>query len=79
MQKPFEIWTVYRGTFPQIQYRPGYQARRFDIVSGKEPIDSGVTYTCVDLDPLREPLESRGLVKLMRSEQDDPSIIESWI
>jgi hypothetical protein len=66
-------WTVYDR--PR-DHSVGFIARRFEIGSGvttpTEDVLSG------ELEHLREVFERAGLVKIMRSEGDEPQIVESW-
>jgi hypothetical protein len=70
----FTSWTVYDR--PR-DHPIGFIARRFEVGSG------GVTPTgdtlTGELEHLRETFEQAGLVKILRSEGDEPQIVESWI
>ena len=68
------IWTVYDHPkdFPH-----SFVARRFEV-RGPFPV---VTDDIVqgELEIIRESFRQAGLVKLMRNDDDDPKIVESWI
>ena len=63
------VWTVFAHPrdFPN-----SYVARRFECDA---PTGDAVG---ADLDALRHALERAGLVCIMRAEEDDPAIVETW-
>jgi hypothetical protein len=66
-------WTVY--DHPR-DHPVGFIARRFEIGSSVAmPTEDVLTG---ELEHLREVFERAGLVKIMRSEGDEPQIVESW-
>lgn len=67
------MWTV----FDRPRDHPsGFIARRFETGSDvKTPTEDMLTG---ELEHLREVFERAGLVKIMRSEGDEPQIVESW-
>jgi len=70
------IWTVYDN--PN-DYPGKFVARRFDVdASGPRPSESLII--AQSLEVLRDTLQFElGLVKLMRSPEDDPKIVETWL
>jgi hypothetical protein len=66
-------WTVYDR--PR-DHPVGFIARRFEI-SGNVVTPTQDTLTG-ELEHLREAFERAGFVKIMRSESDEPQIVESW-
>jgi hypothetical protein len=71
-----DIWVIYYNTSDH----PGVYAlrRQWPQADGTVVCDPQ-GYTCPKIEPLQELLEHRGLVKLMRSPEDDPVIVETWI
>lgn len=65
------IWVVYDHP---VDWPDWYVAREW---VGMEPSASVILER--DLDRLRAQLEAKGLVKLMRNEEDDPAILETWL
>lgn len=69
------MWTVY--DHPR-DYPEGYIARRWDI--GKNTsLPTADVIRAKNLRTIRDKMTNMGLVKLMRSDGDDPTIVESWI
>lgn len=69
------MWTVYRH--PR-DYPDKYVARLFEVdARGPRPI--GVIEVADKLTHLQDLMLDMGLVKLMRSPEDDPVIVESWL
>lgn len=70
MSKTFEMWTVYDSPtdFPDL-----FVARRWLLDRPTEEVLQDKT-----LDGLRRKLR-QGLVRLERSPQDDPKIVETWL
>ena len=70
------VWTVYDLGMPP--YPNNYIAWKFSVANGK------VTRTeehmiAPHLEMIQRELQRRGLVKLMPTKEDDPSIIETWL
>lgn len=65
------IWVIYNHPKDHPNY---YVARRWDGMKATDDILKNKS-----LVKIRRDMESRGLVKLMRNDDDDPCIIESWI
>lgn len=65
-----QIWTVYDHP---LDYPLFYVARRFDGL-----VETNDIMTNTNLEVIRCDLSSMGLVHLMRSDSDDPKIIECW-
>lgn len=65
------IWTVFDHPrdFPHC-----FVARRFE---GERA--TGDVIVCRDLEPLRDEMERRGLVKIDRFPEDHPNVVESWL
>ena len=69
------VWTVYER--PK-DYPIGWVARMFEITrAGPKP--TGCVIKCAALQPIQEKLARAGLVKLPRSVEDEPQVVESWI
>jgi hypothetical protein len=70
------MWTVYDN--PK-DYPGKFVARRFDVdASGPKP--SASIIVAEDLETLQDILQfEMGLVKLMRSPEDEPQIVETWL
>ncbi len=69
-----EIWTIYaRPT----DYPHGYEARKF-MIGGGEARPTDVTHRGHTLDQVRAKLP-HGLVRIYRSPEDDPVIVETWL
>jgi hypothetical protein len=66
------MWTVYDR--PR-DHPGGFIARRFETGDGVTPTEDVLTG---ELEHLRETFEYAGLVKMPRSENDEPQIVESW-
>lgn len=58
--------------FPQ-----GYVARLW--LTLPENVATAFTMRCVELAPIQDFLESLGMVKLYRSPDDQPHVLETWI
>lgn len=69
------MWTVYER--PK-DYACGFVARLFEI-TGPEPKATHFALKSIELEPIREKLTRAGLVKLTRSPEDEPQIVESWL
>lgn len=69
------IWTVYDhpGDYPG-----HYVARRFVTDANGSTATSEVMIS-TNLNEIRTTLESKGLVRLLRSAEDDPTIMEVWL
>jgi hypothetical protein len=70
-----DMWTIYDHPrdFPN-----SYVARLFQVEAGK----SGATETIIvndDLELIRKEFESCGLVCIIRADDDDPVILETWL
>jgi hypothetical protein len=77
MSNKLAIWTVYKH--PK-DYPDKYVARRFDV-DGRGKVRPSDSVIITDgLDQLRDVLQHElHLVKLMRNEEDDPVIVETWL
>ncbi|MBR0753537.1 hypothetical protein JQ604_15215 [Bradyrhizobium jicamae] len=70
-------WVVY--DHPR-DHPDAFVARRWEVIRGTpEPVPTQDMIGGVDLSELRACLGDAGLVKLSRSEGDQPQIIEVWI
>jgi len=76
MTEKLAIWTVYEHP---ADYPDKFVARRFDVdASGARP--SASILVAPDLETLRDILAFElHLVKLMRSPEDQPHIVETWL
>ena len=68
------IWTVY--DHPR-DYPNGYVARRW--LTLPVPRATNEVIIADKLDDIRDQLEAKGLVKLMRDPSDEPQIVETWL
>jgi len=68
------IWTIYDR--PK-DYPDGFIARMHEVARG-EPLATDKVVTGA-LEDIREIFWQAGLMKLSRSEGDEPQIVESWI
>jgi hypothetical protein len=76
MTETLAIWTVYRHP---TDYPDKFVARRFDV-DGSGPKPSASIIISGDLDALRDILcYELHLTRLMRNEDDEPQIVESWL
>jgi hypothetical protein len=69
------MWVVYDrpSDFPD-----RYVARQHIIgIAGQQPTDR--TMVSLSLDSIRAALANLGLVRVIRSEEDDPVIVETWL
>jgi len=70
------LWTIYKHPkdFPD-----SYVARQFEVTpdQGARPTASIVIASSLEF--LREQMMDMGLVKLARSPEDDPVIVETWL
>lgn len=64
------IWTVYNNP-------DGYMARRHEVLEGKER--ATLDTMKADLGGLQEVFREAGLIRMERSPEDDPVIVEAWI
>lgn len=70
-----EMWTVYDHP---TDWPDGYIARKWVILpTGPHATDECIVATGVSA--IRNRFEEMGLVKLARSPEDDPSIMETWV
>ena len=70
------MWTVYDNP---ADYPGKFVARLFDIRYGA-PRPTASIIVMEDLEKLRDVLQfEMGLVKLMRSPEDEPQIVETWL
>jgi hypothetical protein len=69
------IWTVYShpADFPH-----SYVARRFEVGGGGEPVATG-DIVQGELSMIRASFACCGLACLARNEDDDTTIVESWL
>jgi hypothetical protein len=69
------VWTVY--DHPS-DYPYDYVARLFVVThEGVRPTDSVLIES--DIEEIRSRMISDGLCRLMRNEEDDPVIMETWL
>lgn len=73
MAEPLSIWTVYDHP---ADYPTCYVARRFEIVAGRVVATRDV-FVSPYLYVIRAMIP--GLVRIERSPEDDPTILESWM
>lgn len=75
MADALTMWTIYDhpSDFPD-----GYIARRWEVTAGVTAATSD-TLVNSDLEPLREEMLARGLHRLHRDTNDDPTIVETWL
>jgi hypothetical protein len=68
------MWAVYDhpADFPD-----SYVARKWLTLPKVSATDEKII--CSSLDDIRDEMEARGLVCLMRNPQDDPCIVETWL
>lgn len=73
-KEALQIWTIYDKHHTE---SPSYNATLFNI----RP--DGTTYAIAtlwgNLEKLREEMENRGLCRMDRDPDDDPSVVESWL
>jgi hypothetical protein len=70
------MWTVYDSPS---DYPGQFVARLFEV-DGDGPRATGSMVVADDIEKLRNMFEfEMGLVKLMRSPEDDPVIVETWL
>ena len=69
------MWTIYKH--PK-DYPKSYVARLFEV-DADGPRPTGSIVVAATLDRLQYEMEEMGLVKLMRSPEDDPVIVETWL
>lgn len=69
------MWTVYDhpSDFPEC-----YVARKF-LAHAEGAVATDEIIVCEDLTAIREVLAVKGLTPLMRNEEDDARIIETWV
>lgn len=58
---------------------PGFFVARLAVVSGRAPHITSFALKDENLERIRDALQNLGLVKLDRSPEDDPVILETWI
>jgi hypothetical protein len=68
------MWTVYEKP---TDYPDGYVARRFEVAGGVTA--TVMTLKSRELEPIREKLSRAGLVRLDRTPDDEPQIVETWL
>lgn len=68
------IWTIFEH--PD-DYPDRYVARLFRVTSDG-PVPWGSLMASPDLELIRHFLEQLGLTVVPRSEEDDPTVVESW-
>jgi len=79
VRKPGEhlvMWTIY--DHPS-DWPDWYVARPYTIGDGPEPVPGDTVILERDLERLRDQMQRRGLVKLMRNEGDHPNVVETWL
>jgi hypothetical protein len=74
-KEPTVMWTVYDHP---TDYPNNFVARKF-LIGPNQVIPQLDTMICPDVEMIRDRLRAMGLVKLMRSDGDDPVIMETWI
>lgn len=70
-KRPLASWTLY--DHPR-DFPDEYVARLFE--DGKP---TRLALRCAELEPLRNYMRERGLVRFTRAESDSPVIIETWL
>lgn len=70
-----DLWTIYDHP---TDYPDLYVARRWRIGAGVM-IATGHVLGDTDIEKIRQNLYRRGLVRINRSPQDDPKIMEVWL
>ncbi len=75
MSEVLNMWVVYDHPrdFPY-----GYMARRWEVRAGQNH-PTTETMASTMLGEIRARLEQKGLVKIGRSEDDEPCILETWL
>ena len=71
MTRTLSIWTIYDHPLDAPDF---YVARRFEYDQPTADV-----LISKDIEALRDMMEARGLVKLMRHPSDDPVIMETWL
>lgn len=72
---PLTMWTVYDHP---LDFPDEFIARKWEVDAG----GPRMTSECIaspDIDAIRIALQAKGLVKLMRQDDDDPVIVEVWL
>jgi hypothetical protein len=75
MSDELEMWTI----FDHPRDRPDHFVARKFIISREGPLLTDEVLLADEVDALREAMEYMGKVKLMRSPEDDPVIMETWV
>lgn len=75
MKDGLPIWVVYDHPkdMPHL-----FVARRW-LVNAKGQRATDLVLVHTEIEPLREQLEMRGLIKLDRQPGDDPVVMETWV
>lgn len=77
MTSTLAMWTVYKHPS---DYPDKYVARQFVVSGGEGPTATHSIVIMDDLEALRDFLRSDlHLTRLMRNEEDDPVIVETWL
>ena len=77
MTDALTVWVIYYSPLDS----PGkYVLRGQDIAPGQtEPVSQSGRLVRDTLEEVREPLRQRGLHRMIRHPDDDPTIVETWI
>jgi hypothetical protein len=71
------IWVIY---FSPLDYPGKYVLRGQDVVPGQAgPVNQSGWLVRDTLEEARAPLRQRGLYRMNRYPDDDPTIVETWI
>lgn len=75
MAEGLSIWTVYDHP----KDVPDYFVARRSVAGANGVALTNDAFVSTDLNELRAELMARGLTRLMRSPEDDPVIMETWL
>jgi hypothetical protein len=70
------MWTIYNH--PK-DYPKSFVARLWYVGAGGSPIPTDQVIVFPTLEAIRDRMRAQGLTRLMRNENDDPVIIETWL
>ncbi len=76
MSEGLRMWTVYQPGLPP--YPLNYQAWEVEVTEAGAA-RTGEHMLAPGLDLIRGEMERRGLSCIARSDDDDPTIVESWL
>jgi hypothetical protein len=74
MNDALPMWTIY--DHPS-DYPAGYVARQW-LIQGGTVVSTDVLLYSSEVEPIRRQLSAVGLVRVPRSDGDDPVILETW-